>query len=363
MKGNQIRVAFIIATLSMGGAEKQLVYTLNELDKRKVRPKLFIIKSSTKLLEQLSDEVEVYIGGMQNVLSFTKWVELNRAIKKFNPDIVHSNLYNANLYSRFLKLIFQKLIVINHVHGLGENYSLLRRILDRATLQYVDKVLVVSHKSKDIREIRDKIPSFKLEVLYNSVAFEKNHQECFGIQHRSTQPFILGTASRLIKLKNIEAAIYLTKRLSEKNLNVNLKIAGEGPEMEHLKAYVKRLGMESKVTFLGFVKNMKEYYNSLNFFVICSTTEDLPLSIVEALSVGRPIIATDVGGIPEMLKDTIHIIGSNFFEDHFIDKSSSFILNCSFEKAYQVNREIAVERFDRKKNTDRLVEIYNQLLR
>lgn len=361
MKNKQVKVAYIIATLSMGGAEKQLINTLNGLDREKILPMLFVMRSSTKLLDQLSDDVKVYTGNIRHPFDLKSWQSLWVELRRFSPSILHTHLYNGNVVGRFTKLFMKNVKVVNHVHGLGENYSVSRRLLDSWTLKYMDKMIVVSNKSKSLRIKRDKVPSNKVEVIYNSIGIGED--VFFKKKERGQgNKIILGTASRLIKLKNLEAAIFLTKSLNEKGLNVELKIAGEGPEREHLESYTKRLNIESKVTFLGFVKNMLDYYREIDYFVICSTTEDLPLSVIEALSVGKPVIATNVGGIPEMLDGTVHLIGEDFFSSDFIDRVVDFVLETDFSKVYNINKKVAIDKFESNRNTNKLLDVYKELL-
>ena len=99
----KIKIAYIIPTLSLGGAEKQQINILNGIDNLKFEIKLYVLKDKTQLLPQLKNnniKVEVcHINSVKDIVALYRFV---KDIKSFNPDIIHSQMYNANILARFL---------------------------------------------------------------------------------------------------------------------------------------------------------------------------------------------------------------------------------------------------------------------
>lgn len=356
------KIAYIIPTLSLGGAEKQQVNILNDIDTTKYEVKLYILKNQTQLLNQIvNDKIEIKIckidslSHLKNIFSFFK------DIKSFNPDIIHSQMYNANILARLIKIFLPKSKLINHFHGMSQWMSKSKLFVDKITSKLVDKFIVVSPKSYDLRIKREKYPKEKTTILYNSVNLKTNIQkEPFNLTKAN---LTIGMASRLIPLKNIKAAIYMLSILLKKGLDLKLTIAGDGPEKQNLINYTKELKLENKVTFLGFIENMNEFYNSIDIYCISSTTEDLPLSVIEAMMSGKPIIASNIGGIPDILKNVKHtILVDNFFKEEEIEKIYQMLIECDKKYCSEYLNELAYSQFDNKAYCNKLDTIYKELL-
>ena len=116
------------------------------------------------------------------------------------------------------------------------------------------------------------------------------------------KPFTFGVACRLIKLKNIEESMKIIKFLNDSGINCKFKIAGDGPEKTYLISVAHKLGILDKVEFLGYLNNLNDFYSSIDCYLISSSTEDLPISMIEALSFGKLVLSRGIGGIPEILQ-------------------------------------------------------------
>ncbi len=119
---------------------------------------------------------------------------------------------------------------------------------------------------------------------------------------QTAEPFIIGTASRLIGDKGIEELIEATASLRTQNLPVLTVIAGEGPQRVELQRLAERSGVAECVLFLGFVSDMPLFYSGLDTFVLASRTESFGLVLAEALSCERPVVATPTPGARTQIK-------------------------------------------------------------
>ncbi len=356
------KIAYVIPTLSLGGAEKQQVNILNGMIDDRFEIKLFVLKNKTQLLPQLKNEkIDVEICHIESMIDIGAFFRFIKSIKSFNPDIIHAHMYNANILVRFLKIVLPQCKIINHYHGMSQWMSKPKLYLDKATSFLVDKFIVVSQKSFDLRLQREGYPVEKMLLLFNSVDLKPLHET--NMKLRDRKQIVIGMASRLIPLKNIAGAIFMTAELMKKGFDPRLVVAGDGPEKENLIKYSEKLGVHDKVEFFGFVEQMEEFYKKIDIYCISSKTEDLPLSIVEAMMAGKPVIASNVGGIPDILKDAAcTMLVDDFYDTHEIEKISSFIKSLEYEKCKKELTQYASRNFSNSDYCKKLHNIYMDLM-
>ncbi len=355
------KIAYVIPTLSLGGAEKQQINILNGMDSERFEIKLYVLKNKIQLLPQLKNKnIEVEICNIDSFKDMGAFYRFIKDIKKFNPDIIHSQMYNANVLVRFLKLLLPKSKIVNHFHGMSQWMSKPKLLLDKSTSFLVSKFIVVSQKSFDLRLKREKYSKEKMEVLFNSVDL----QPIEDVQkNKEVKTVTIGMASRLIPLKNIEGAMFMLSELHKKGFDFNLTVAGDGVQKEILVDYAQKLGISDRVTFLGFVSNMESFYSQIDIYCISSFTEDLPLSIVEAMMAGKPVLASNVGGIPGILNNVpCTLLVNDFFDSEEINMVSNFLEDMKIKKCKDKLVEYAVLNFDNKAYCERLANIYAEML-
>ena len=351
------KLAFLISTLATGGAEKQLVNTVNNIPLERYEIKIFVLKDRLEIANQLKKGIEIIV---LNVDSYSNLIQLRNVLKiihKYQPDIIHSVMYASNLIARFYKMRYGKAKIINHIHGLGTWIKPKHIWLDRIFTRWVDKILVVSQKSKKIRLQREKYSEAKLDILYNSLDIGLFFNEK---RRRQQENITIGIAGRMIELKRMNVAIKTVIELNRRGQNVVLDIAGTGPEMESLKELVKSKDGESVINFRGFVEDMPQFFGEIDCFILCSTTEDMPLTIIEAFAAGLPVIAPNIGGIPELFTNTVGILVNDF--DNDMDKIEIFLKTVDFEEAKKINNQFAIENFDIDIHISKLVSIYEELI-
>lgn len=349
-------IVHLIATLLVGGAEKQLVYILNALaETESYNLHLIILRNIDDLSTQLDSRVNVHKMGVKSALSFIAWMKLIALLKELSPSVLHSQLYNANIIARLCKLFIPSVRIVNHIHGLGENYSFLRKVTDKSTLRFCDNVITVSKKSASLRINRDGYNPNKIKVLYNFIDVPNIH---FEQKREVRETLIIGTAARLIPLKRIDIMMDVVRYINEQGVDCELHIAGKGPHLDFLKKYALQCDISNKVIFKGFVSDLSEYYQNIDVFILNSETEDLPVSIIEAMSFGRAIVATDVGGVSELLEGAV----SHMFDLPVDEREMKKILKFCQDNAkinHEANREKVISMYSKEQYLIQLSEFYN----
>jgi glycosyltransferase involved in cell wall biosynthesis len=146
----------------------------------------------------------------------------------------------------------------------------------------------------------------KIVTLYNGISLDRYQpsestaavRKKFDLPHDTA---VIGTVGSMIKVKGINYLLEAVAILKEEHPNLRLLIAGEGNQMDKLIAQSHDLGLTDEVRFLGFRNDVPDILDALDVYVCSSLSEGHSLSILEAMAMGKPIVATDVGGNPELV--------------------------------------------------------------
>lgn len=241
-------------------------------------------------------------------------------------------------------------------------------VIGRATLREADKIIVVSNATKDYVLSLGAEPA-KVTVLHNGVDLIR-FRPIAGA--RDTVRMNLGipknaivvlTVRRLVYKNGIDTFIEAADIALKKNPNIIFLVGGKGPDEKSTRAKIRRLGIEKNFRLEGFVSDadLPSFYNAADFFVLPSKSgEGLPLVALEAMACGLPIIATDVGGINEVLQNKY----GKLVAPNMPDMLAEAILDYAYADLSSSKldvRGLMEENYSWDKNVDSLVEIYEQL--
>ena len=212
-----------------------------------------------------------------------------RFMRKQRYDIVHVHFGDRAV--RGLARAATGARIVRHLHG---------RILEPKGLAPIsfsckgaDAVVAVS------KAVAERVIDGKPRVIYAGVATV----EVGPPRSRTDAKLVLGTAGRLVKLKGIEYLLRASARLKQEFPALEVQIAGTGPELKELQAEVSRLGLEGRVRFLGWIEDVATVLSSWDVFVMPSLEEGFPIAALNAMAAGLPVVATKVGGVPELIED------------------------------------------------------------
>lgn len=227
------------------------------------------------------------------------------AVKKINPDIVHVQTIFLALSGLMIKKFLHKPYV---VYGRGSDVYLawrFKNIISKPILKNADGVIVLTDDMK--REIQ-KIWDRDVFVVPNGIdlaRFENLSKEDIRSKLEIKDEKIILFVGTLRPVKGVKYLIEAMKTITDKNKNTRLFLVGDGEERKYLENLVRTLNIERYVTFIGKVQNDKvpEYMTASDVFVLPSLSEGFPVTVVEAMASGLPIVATDVRGLPEIIKN------------------------------------------------------------
>ena len=292
-----IRVIHIIGRLNYGGAEKLLLDLCRKIDKEKFEVSVVVLQDNNPLAEAFENAgIKLEYFHKKGKLDFGVINRVARYLKEENPDVVHTHLFGADYWGSLAarKAGVEKIISTKH-DILNEGFA--RRFLGRRARRKFDKVVAISNATKEFLIEEEKIPVEKVQVIYNGIDVHK-----FYIENPSlfeTDALTIGSIGRLSKEKGhkhlIRACRFLRKR------TWRLTLVGEGPLRKELEAQARFLGVEDRVKFTGLVEDVREALQEFDVFVLPSVSEGLSLSVLEAALAGKFVVATNVGGVPEII--------------------------------------------------------------
>jgi glycosyltransferase involved in cell wall biosynthesis len=250
------------------------------------------------------------IAKLPESLLIFQTMSLKHKIIEINPDIVHAQGTHPP-YSTAAALVRNKYPTILTVHGIVAKELKFRRgisfifgvILPKPNERYVlSKVPDIVVCSPQMKGLVRNMTNTKIYVIPNGIDFEdiRNIQPHKLIEH----PSIL-YVGRLSKVKGIDVLLNAIPIIRKKIPNLRIYIAGSGPEGDNLKKRVKELNIEENVKFLGFISEDEKYayYKSADVCVFPSVYEPFGIVLLEAMACGKPIVASNVGGIPFVVED------------------------------------------------------------
>ena len=236
---------------------------------------------------------------------------LHKCIKSGGFDVVHGqDMYSPmamfSIYSAHKRKI-PSVLTCHSIHKSSGVWKLFYQP-EVFMMKRADYIIVVSNVSRDFC-IKLGVPNNKIMVAPNGVDLSKFNPNIDGSAIRESlgledEPLV-ATAIRLVKRKGPGHLVAAFSKVLENIPNAKLAIAGKGPEMDNLRAQIKRLRIEKSVFILGALLHAKvaELMSAANVFVLPSLMESFPLTAVEAMAVGVPIVCPRIGGIPEIVTE------------------------------------------------------------
>lgn len=305
-----MRIVLLITGLGIGGAERQVV-DLADAFVADGHDVLLACLGGAVLLRPADPRVQVLSLGMTRtpVGLWRAVAGLRRLIESFKPEVVHTHLVHANLLARLLRLFVDMPVLISSAHNPDEE-GWWRMVGYRLTDHWADLSTNVSAEAVKAFERRWAVPPGKMRVVYNGIAVDKFRFDAearariradlaVGDNHK-----LLLAVGRLCPPKDYPNLLQALALLHRRNHQpaFTLAVAGDGPLLGTLQSQARGLGLgEEEVIFLGTRHDVTGLMSAADVFVLPSAWEGFGLVVAEAMACERPVVATDCGGVREVL--------------------------------------------------------------
>ena len=235
---------------------------------------------------------------------------LRKLVKTRNIDIVHAHQYSPYSYAWFAHwALGVKLVFTEHGRFHPDRHRTKARWINPFFARTTDHLIAISSATREALVEFEYLPRHRIDIIYNGIAplavsleRQQRLRQQLGIAPEDT---ILGTVARLDGVKNQPLMLKATRRLLDVGHQVRLLLVGDGPERAALEAEAASLQLGNAVLFTGFQTEPADYLSLMDLFLLPSFTEGTSMTLLEAMSLGIPTVATRVGGTPEIVDDNV----------------------------------------------------------
>ena len=292
-----------------------------------------------------------------------------KTVRNLAPQIIHSHRYKENILSYLISVILKKdVALVSTQHGLPENYGVQPGLVNRlkSKVNYgllasrFDKVVAVS---MDVKEslMRDfSLEDKRIQVIRNGIVVSDTLRN-----FTTKDSFLIGSAGRFVPVKDYPLMVEVARDVISKCPKIRFELAGDGPLMANIKELIEKYRLEEYFALPGFLDDVSVFYKNLDVYLNTSLHEGIPMSVLEAMANGLPIIAPKVGGFKEIITDGVdgYLLDTRNPKD-FADKCLSLYENkiLSQKMAHAAREKIARE-FSVQQMVQHYADMYMQIIR
>ncbi len=305
---NPCKVLHLVQGLDVGGLEYMVVALVNQLNRKKFLPSVCCFDTLGELHNNLLNDTKTTLLKRKPGIDLFYPFKLAALLKKDKIDIIHLHNSTAFFYGVLAGKIagVGRIIYTEHARDVAPNIKV--RIMDKILSYLTDRIVVVAEFLKLNLVHKEWIDPKIITTIYNGIdgepfTTEFDRQEITRELNISAAAKIIGIVARLDPIKNHRCLIKAMKKVSALYPNVVLIVIGDGTLRQELEELVSEEQLQNNILFLGTRNDIPRLLSVLDIFVLCSLSEGLPLTILEAMAAGKPIVATSVGGIPEIIQD------------------------------------------------------------
>ncbi len=360
-----MKIAHVVLTLNYGGLERLVVDLAGQLNQGDWESSIICLSQPGPMAETAQKMgVEVVSFYKSNGFDIGLILRLANLIRKKMIDVVHTH----NLAPLVYGTLAAKLAgagAINTRHGRAPLKA------NRGLWALNDFIVAVSEDAREELLTANKIDSEKVTVIYNGIDFTRyepgaavqlkgQYREGLGIPK---DDFVIGSIARLAEEKDHPTLLKAVKILLEERLPVTCVLVGDGDQRKKLEALAEQFKIRDHVTFLGFREDIPQLLNLFDVFVLATHMEGVSMTLLEAMAASKPIVASKVGGNPEVVKDDVTGFLVAPQEEQHLAKAIKYLLKDPIlrQKMGQAGRRRVEEKFNIKRMIREYQKIYESL--
>ena len=304
-----IRVCYIIGQLTKAGAEKQLYELVKGIDKNMFCPIVISLSEGGYWAEEIEKlNIRVFEIPRKKSKELGRLLKLAKLLNIIKPDIVHTYLFSANSYGRIAAILSRVRVIVaseRSIPDIGKDKNMFQIYIDKLLGQFSHGIICNSRIASDILVNKYSFNLSKVSTIYNGIDVTTYTKLSNPMKPKKIAKKVIGTVGRLEAAKNHKLFFDMAKVVINKFEREDIKfvIVGLGSFRRELEKYAKDLMIENNVVFAGERTDIPELLNTIDIFVMTSLYEGLSNSIMEAMSAGLPVVASDVGGNRELVVD------------------------------------------------------------
>lgn len=314
LAGERLRVLHVVPRLGLGGTETGVLKIIHGLGQEEFEHRICAVRGIDPLFENgISPSLKLYSAGTPKPGFQFPLFRMLEIIREFRPHIVHTRNFGS-LEAIPAARMRRVPVVIHSEHGyeieIISGLPLRRRVLSRVCYVMADAIFTVTRNLRLYHAKQAWLDGEVFRIIHNGVNTDKfsPHPEVSAkVRAELKIPedrVVIGSVGRLVPIKDHGTLLRSAQLLVREGMNVHVLIVGGGPERERLDEFVANsVELTDRVTFAGASDRVPELLNAMDLFVLPSICEGMSNTILEAMACGLPIVATRVGGNPELAEE------------------------------------------------------------
>lgn len=360
---NTLKVLLVVTGLSMGGAEHVVVNLADELVNSGHEVKIAYLTGQELVLPS-NKNIEVVGLSMNSYKDLpSSYLKLRKLIKSFNPDVVHSHMFHANILTRLLNTSTNIPKLISTAHNTNEGGKI-RMLAYRLTDKLADISTNVSDEAvSDFIKKGAAKPGRMVSVAngidINKFTFDKYARKEKRQELSINNEKMLLAVGRLDEQKDYPNLLNAIAILQKTRKDFKVFIVGDGQLKDELHNLSKHLKLDGFVEFLGIRRDVDKLMSASDIYVMSSAWEGLPMVILESMSSERIVVTTDCGGTKEVVDGVGFVVPLN--DSEALASKLNKVLDMSDEESLMLGykaRQHIVDNYSLKNNTNAYMELY-----
>lgn len=310
MSHSPVKVLHVTFNMAIGGTEQVIRQLITTTSGAEVEHAIVCIDGQVGEIGKALEQEGVTLYPVRRKPGFDRSLihGLRKIIRDGEFDIVHGHQYTPYLYGWLAaRTTRARVVFTEHGRFHPDRYRYKAMLVNPVISLMTPAVIAISRATAGALSRYEFIPPGKIRVIYNGIAgLHRDPGEMARIRSElaiSEGALVTGTVSRLDPVKNQPMMIRAFQRFREEVPEAILVMVGDGPEMDHLRKQVEGCGLTDCVRFTGFREQPQQYLALMDIFLLSSFTEGTSMTLLEAMSLGIPCVATRVGGNPEIVLD------------------------------------------------------------
>jgi len=302
----KIKVQFVIATLDVGGAERQLTALATRLDPQRFEVDVLCLTRGGRFEEPLKEAgIQYTILNKKPGLDVFCLPNTWRHIRRFQPDIVHGWLFTGGAFGRAAAILNRTPVRIVSERSVSHWRTGLYQLSDTLLARKTQVILCNSSAVADWVKPYARLRGQRVEVIANGVEAQSFPVRDLPLE---VERPVLMTVCRMTQAKRLDHLLDAVHILHQEGLSFRLDLVGDGELRGVVEQQIETLNLQSCVRCLGSQTDVISCLKTADVFVLTSDREGLPNAVMEAMAMGLPVVATRAGGTPDLVKPETGIL-------------------------------------------------------
>ena len=300
-RGGRIRVVHLVLSVDFAGLEMVVYDLARGMDRSRFEPHVVCLRSPGGLADRFhAAGIPFHSLDCRELPKVRTLFKLTRLLRRLRPHVLHTHNPSPHMFGMLAAPLAEVPVLVHTKRGRNYPHKPRAVFVNRVAALLTDCIVPVSEAAAEVARRVERVAPRRIRVIRNGIDLSEFPARK---DDQSRQPRRAIHVGRLIRLKDQFTLLRATRLVVDRCPDFGLDIIGNGPERDALLALSKELKLEPNVRFLGFRKDVRELLPAAEFFILCSLSEGISISILEAMAAGLPVVATRVGGNGEVVED------------------------------------------------------------